>query len=395
MKILLCAGEASGDMYAARLLDSLRERAGEPVECRGFGGRELAARGAELEYRCEDMAVMGFLPVLKKIFFFMRAMRRMKNIISQWRPDAVVTVDYPGFNLRLARHARAAGVPAVHLVCPQVWAWRRGRIPGIAASLDKLLCFFPFEPPLFPATGGFKAVFTGHPLADVFRAEGAPRDPGVWRDGARRVALLPGSRRGEIERCLPRLLEAARIVEDEIAPGGTAFAIPASSPQMREAIENTAAALPSGRKPSSFAISDGNARDILRTAEAAAVASGTATLEAAFAHCPTVLVYAVSAPLAAFARLVIKGVKHVGLANIVAGREVMPELLQENFTPRKTADAILRYLRNPEAREKTAAGLAAAVAPLASDGGGAFGRAAAEIIETIRAKRAAAGKAAP
>ena len=119
MKILLCAGEASGDMYAARLLDSLRERAGEPVECRGFGGRELAARGAELEYRCEDMAVMGFLPVLKKIFFFMRAMRRMKNIISEWRPDAVVTVDYPGFNLRLARHARAAGVPAVHLVCPR------------------------------------------------------------------------------------------------------------------------------------------------------------------------------------------------------------------------------------------------------------------------------------
>ncbi len=391
MKILLCAGEASGDMYAARLIDELRSRTDEEIEFRGTGGAETAARGAELAYRVEDMAVMGFWPVLKKLPFFMRAMRDMKRMVSEWRPDAVVTVDYPGFNLRLARFAHSAGVPAVHIVCPQVWAWHRGRIPGIAASLDRLLCFFPFEPALFPDMPGFKATFIGHPLADVFRREDEAGAPGYrWEEGVRRVALLPGSRRGEIERCLPRLLKAAREVESELSPQPVQFAIPAASARARAAIDGAIAAN-AGDAPSRLAVEDGGARAILRTAEAAAVASGTATLEAALARCPSVLVYAVSAPLALFARLVIKGVRHVGLANIVAGREVMPELLQGAFTPARTAGFLAGWLRNEASRAEAAAALDSAVRPLETGEAGALGRAAEEILYEIAVRRSLSG----
>lgn len=387
MKVLMCAGEASGDVYAARLLDEIRARAGEDVECRGTGGPELASRGARLYARTEDLAVMGFFPVIAKLPFFMRVMREMESLVHDWRPDVLATIDYPGFNLRLARRARAAGVPAAHIVCPQVWAWRRGRIPKIAASLDRLLCFFPFEPPLFPETPGFEARFIGHPLADIFAGEPPDAPEGAWTAGARRVALLPGSRRGEIERCLPRLLEAARAVETALAPEEVSFALPAASPRVKAMIEETIAGTPGGCLPRRLKVTDGGARGVLRTAEAAAAASGTVTLEAAFARCPTVLVYAVSPLLAAFARVAIKGVKHVGLANIVAGEEVMPELLQDRFTPVAVADRLIEWLRNGDARAVAAARLDRTARSLEAGAGGALGRAAEAILELAEARR--------
>lgn len=386
MKLLVCAGEASGDVYAARILDEIRARAGGEVECRGIGGAQLAVRGAVLSARVEDLAVMGFIPVLAKLPFFLRVMRDMKRLVAEWKPHAVVTVDYPGFNLRLAKFARSLGVPVVHVVCPQVWAWHKGRIPEIAASLDRLLCFFPFEPALFPPAPGFEAKFIGHPLADFFREE-KPRDMGVWRDGARRVALLPGSRRGEISRCLPRLLAAARILEDSLAPQPVSFAVPAASPRTRAMIEKTIGAAPPDRRPRLLSVTDGGARDILRTSEVAAVASGTATLEAALARCPTVLVYATSFLFALFVYFFVRGVKHVGLANIVAGREIMPELLQYRFTPKAVADILAGWLRNPESRADAAARLDETVRTLESGDGGALGRAAEEILVLAGARR--------
>lgn len=353
MKLLLLAGEESGRIYAKRLKELF---AG--CEVRGYGDYGFATG---------DLAVMGFWAVLKKIFFFIRVKRTMQRAIDEWRPDVVCTIDYPGMNLKLAAYAKAKGVRAVHVVCPQVWAWKQGRIPKIEASVDRLCCFFPFEPALFRP--GF-AVFVGHPLVEEFGSVGR-RD---FSGRGRVVALLPGSRVGEIERILPTMLDAVGLVE------GVEAVVPAANGHALAAIREVVAK----RRPANVSVVSGVARETLRRADCAVVASGTATLEAALARCPTVLVYRVSAALAWFARRVIKGVSHIGLVNVVwekcggAGEAPMPELLQEDFTAERTAEYVRRWLESPEERRAASDRLDAVVGSLGA-GSGAFERIAAEI----------------
>lgn len=373
-KILLLAGEESGLIYAERLKDALQDaRPDEVIEFRGYQSEG---------FKTADLAVMGFWPVLKRLFFFLGVARAMKRLIREWCPKAVVTVDYPGLNLKLAAYAKARGIPAVHLVCPQVWAWHQGRIPKIAAALTKLLCFFPFEPPLFKGTG-LDTRFIGHPLVDVFTEEGrVPARPAerTGRAPARpQIAILPGSRIGEIQRILPRLLAALHLLK---VPNGLKVIIPAANDKARAEIER----LVRGNPPPAFCrleIVQGGAREVLRQADCAAVASGTATLEAALARCPTVLVYAVSPLFAWFARRVIKGVKHIGLANVIAEKAgtppPMPELLQEAFTPEAVAARLSAWLADSAARAQAVAALDATMALLKSDGD-AIGNAAREIL---------------
>ncbi|MDX9868805.1 MAG: lipid-A-disaccharide synthase [Kiritimatiellia bacterium] len=352
LRILLGAGEVSGDMHAAALMRALRARLGRPVTFRGFGGDAMRAEGAELLYHTDRIAIIGITPVLRNLPFLLGMLRRMKREILDWKPDLVLTVDYPGMNLRLARFAHARGFKTAHYICPQVWAWRRGRIPKIAQSLDLLLCLFPFEPELFAPTA-LRAAFTGHPLVDrAAETRAAPPAALPWGDG-HRVALLPGSRTSEITRILPRMLRAAVLLETRLA-GACSFVIPTPTARMRSLGEAVAAASPD--KPRCLRFTDGQARDTLLQAHAAAVASGTATLEACLMRCPTVLVYTASRVTYHIARLLVKGVRHLGLANIVAGREVMPELLQDAFTPERLADALHRYLTDDAARAAALAG---------------------------------------
>ena len=366
-KVLLLAGEESGMLYAERL-GALLRAAG--CEVRGYG---------DYGFHTADLAVMGFWPVLRRIFYFIGVARTMKRAICGWRPDAVVTVDYPGLNLKLAAFAKKRGIPAVHIVCPQVWAWHRNRIPKVASALSELLCFFPFEPSLFDGTG-LKVKFIGHPLVRVVElenADGAAAMSGkAGRD--RIVALLPGSRIGEIRRILPRLLGAIAILsrrhaEDARAKGRgePAFrvVIPAAN---RGAEMEIRRILGEASDLPPVEVRLGGARQLLREAHCAAVASGTATLEAALARCPTVLVYAVSPILAWFARRVITGVRHVGLANIIAEKcgfePPMPELLQEDFTSDAVADRLEAWLDSAEARADAAARLDSAMEHLRADG---------------------------
>jgi len=356
MKILLLAGEESGLLYANRLKALLGAH-----EVRGYG---------DYGFRTADLAVMGFWAVLKKLFFFIRVKRTMTRAIDTWRPDVVCTIDYPGLNLKLAAYAKAKGIRAVHVVCPQVWAWHAGRIPKIEAALDRLCCFFPFEPSLF--TPGF-ATFVGHPLAETFA--GAARAP---RDAATRlVALLPGSRLGEIERCLPTMLDAVARLD------GLVVAIPAANEGARRAIDRIVARRAAAHL--SVRVQSGGARDLLLRADCAVVASGTATLEAALARCPTVLVYRVGRVLAAFARRVIKGVRHVGLVNVVweksggTGASPMPELLQEDFTAEAVAAILARWLGDERARAAAVAALEDAVR-LLNAGSGALEKIVAELV---------------
>jgi lipid-A-disaccharide synthase len=359
-RILICAGEVSGDMHAAALMRALRARLGRPVAFRGFGGDAMRAEGAELLYHTDRTAIIGITPVLTNLPFLLGMMRRMKQEILAWQPDLVLTVDYPGMNLRLAAFARGRGFKAVHYICPQVWAWHRGRIPKLARTLDLLLCIFPFEPALFKDTP-LTALFTGHPLVDrAAETRAAPPAPLPWQ-GAHRIALLPGSRASEITRILPRLLAAAARLEQRLG-GDCSFIIPAPTPKMRALAEAVAARAPA--RPRRLAFVDGQARHVLLQAHAAAVASGTATLEACLMRCPTVLVYTASRVTYWAARLLVKGVKHLGLANIIAEKEVMPELLQDAFTPERLADQLHRYLTDPAERAQTLAALDATTARL-------------------------------
>jgi len=374
LRILICAGEVSGDMHAAALMRALRERLPRPAVFRGFGGDAMRAEGAELLYHTDRTAIIGITPVLKNLPFLLGMSRRMKREILDWKPDLVLTVDYPGMNLRLAKFAHGRGFKTVHYICPQVWAWHRSRIPKIAKMLDLLLCILPFEPALFKDTP-LRALFTGHPLVDrAAETRAGPPAALPWQ-GRHRIALLPGSRAGEITRILPRLLAAAALLERRLG-GDCAFIIPAPTRNMRALGEAVAAAAPV--KPQRLAFVDGQARQVMLQAHAAAVASGTATLEACLMRCPTVLVYTASFVTYLIARFVIKGVNYLGLANIIAGKEVMPELLQYDFTPERLSDQLHGYLTNPAARAQAVTELDATNALLGS--GNASGRAADAMI---------------
>ena len=359
MKLLLLAGEESGVLYANGIAERAR-RAFPGVEIRGYG---------DYGFETHDLAVMGFAAVLRKLFYFLDVKKTLERAIDEWRPDVVCTVDYPGMNLKLAAYAKSKGIRTVHVVCPQVWAWKAGRIPKIEAALDRLCCFFPFEPKLFKP--GF-AEFVGHPLAAEMRSEEKGNGKSGIGNGKMTLAFLPGSRLGEIDRHMPTLLEVIRGLREKFPE--LEVVIPAANDRAYARIRSF------DLRPSAFSLLRGGARELLRRADCAVVASGTATLEAALARCPTVLVYRVGRLLGWFARRVIKGVRHVGLANIVWEKCVadggngkpdaapMPELLQEDFTAANVRARLDQWLASPAARDEARRRLDATMAHLAGSG---------------------------
>lgn len=357
MKLLLLAGEESGVLYAERIAKAVRGK--DPsAEIRGYG---------DYGFETSDLAVIGFFAVLRKIRFFLRVKRTMERAIDEWRPDVVCTVDYPGLNLKLAAYAKKRGIRAVHVVCPQVWAWKKGRIPKIEASLDKLCCFFPFEPALFRI--GF-AEFVGHPLVDAF-ASGVEERGGGGQRKEKILAVLPGSRMGEIEKHLPVLLEVVEKLQREIPD--LKVVIPAANDRAYAAITSQTSRTFRTSQTSRVSVTHGGARAALRDADAAIVASGTATLEAALIGCPTVLVYRVNWLFAAIMRRLIKGVRHLGLANIIAEKAgvpcPMPELLQEGFTVENILQYVRPWLTDPVANAVARQALDDTMKLLKSDGG--------------------------
>ena len=345
LRILIIAGEVSGDMHAAALMRALRSQHTGPIAFRGIGGDAMAAAGAELLFHTDQTAMVGVFEVLRNIRFITRMMRAMEQELTTWQPDLVLTVDYPGFNMRFAKRAHRRGFTTVHYICPKVWAWNPGRIPKMARDLDHLITIFPFETACFAGTG-LASTFAGHPLVDTARATwAAPEAPLPW-SGKHHVALLPGSRAGEIKLLLPDMLAAAARLEQEL--GDCSFLIPTASAAMRRLSEDVAAGC--REKPGVFTFVDGQAQQVLRQAHAAAVASGTATLEASLMRCPTVLIYRVPRIPAAFLRWITRRARFLGLANIIAGRLIMPELLQEEVTPAAVAAQLRIYLTDPAVR---------------------------------------------
>lgn len=360
--LFLVSGEISGDTHGAALLESL----GEGWAFSGLGGPRMNGIASDVEDWLDEAAVLGLAEVLRKYGYFRRKMDETARRIRDERPDGVVLIDYPGFNLRLAARLRKEGYDGklIYYISPQVWAWKQGRIKTMAQLLDLMICIFPFEKVLYEESG-LPTVFAGHPLVDSM--EGI-RDPGIERD-PKLVALLPGSREREIAKLYPPMLDAARILlkgDPELRFATTGATGPLTE-KLREMSRAAGVRVEVGQQSSN---------QIMQCAAVGVVASGTATLEAACLGLPYCLVYK-TAWLTAFAARKLISVEFLGIVNVIAEREVVRELLQERATGNEIAEELGRLLEDKKARSDLEKELAEVVDSLGE--GGSHERAAAAI----------------
>jgi lipid-A-disaccharide synthase len=371
------AGEASGDLHGADLLTALRAELPD-LEVFGIGGQRLREAGMETVADAGEVATVGLVEGAGRLRTLVRAYRELARRIRQNPPDLCVLIDFPEFNLRLARLAKRAGVPVLYYIGPQVWAWRRGRVRKVARRVDRLAVVFPFEPALYaPRLPGVE--FVGHPLLDRVRVTRSRADTlrvhGL--DPARRtIVLLPGSRGSEIEHLLPAFLDATRLLT---AADRYQFALALAHTVPRAPVE--AHIRTAGLE---VPVIEGDTYNLIAAADLALVSSGTATLECALLECPMVIAYRVSRLTGALARLLVRGVRHIGMPNIVAGREVVPELLQGRATGAGIVAAARPILDDPSRHAAIVEALGDVRRRLGR--GGAAGRAAAIALEILRGR---------
>lgn len=331
LRVLLVAGEASGDLHGAGLLRALQRQAPD-IEVWGIGGEQLRAAGMRTLIDTASVATMGFVETFGTIGRLVSAYRRLVRFLDEQRPDLVILIDYPEFNLQVARQAKKRGIPVFYFIGPQVWAWRRGRARTIPRRVDKMGVVFPFEPALYNE-GREVAEFVGHPLLDVVRQTRSREDTraqyGLHPERPL-VALLPGSRKKELRYLLRPLCAAAELL---IAEGWQV--VLAVAPTLRR--EDLAAEL-GGQLPP-FPLAHGDTYNVVAAADAAIVASGTATLETALLGCPMVIVYRVSPVTYWLARRLVQ-LEWIGMPNIILQKPLFPELLQAAATPQAIAAAV-------------------------------------------------------
>ncbi|MEO1575525.1 MAG: lipid-A-disaccharide synthase, partial [Pseudomonadota bacterium] len=339
------AGEASGSALGADLLRALKRRR-DDLNFVGVGGDDMAAEGLEQWLPARELAVMGLAEVIRHLPRLLRHRRTLRRRFEAARPDVFVGIDLPDFNLSVARWLRERGIQTVQYVSPSVWAWREKRVEGIARSVDEVLCLLPFEPDFY-ASHQVAARFVGHPLADQI-PDAQPKAPARERLGLaatdRVVAVLPGSRRGEIERTADVFAEAMRRVRDALPD--TRIVVPvADAPLGDELRARFAAHLPAD----AMLWLDRQAGDAMAAADSVLLASGTATLEGMLIGRPMVVGYRLAAATSfLIRRMNLVKVKHFSLPNLLADAPLVPELMQEALTPDAVADAVLSQLRSPD-----------------------------------------------
>jgi lipid-A-disaccharide synthase len=383
-RLMLVAGEESGDAHAAALARALREaEPGARFEFFGSTGAAMAREGVESVVREEDLAITGLVEIARALPRFWAAYRALKRAAVERRPDAVVLVDWPDFNLALARALRRRGLRVIYYISPQLWAWRSHRVRQVRRDVDLLLTILPFEREWYAARGVEHVEFVGHPLAGSVTSR-LTREEFCARHNLNAsrpiVALLPGSRRKEFERILPVMLDAAALISRRENPDVQFVVALAArrSPGEVEALTKWRCA--GSGMPNVLRVVEGESREALAAADAAAVCSGTATLEAALTGTPLVVVYKESAlNWHALGRLI--EVEHYGLVNLVAGHRLAPELMQDDFkgdTLARELTALLEPTRNAEVRAR----LREATARLGE--GGASRRAAEVVLAALR-----------
>ncbi len=376
--LLLSAGEASGDMYAARLATEIKKRAN--VEIFGMGGEQMRAAGVDVVTDYREVSVLGITEIISHLPSLVRAMRKLVSAARQRKPVLAILTDFPGFHLRLARKLKPLGVKNVYYVCPQFWAWRPWRVRVVRRRFTKALCIFPFEEEFY-GKAGVPTKFIGHPLVGMVHATLTRAQFAVKHglDPARAiVTLLPGSRIGEIARHLPTMLAACAELRKTNLRESTrqpAFVI-AVAPGIDLSHINklvTASGVCAVVVPN-------ETYNAMAASDIALVCSGTATIEAALLDVPMVVVYKVTALTALLAKPLVR-TKFFSMVNLIAGRQVVTELIQDDFTPQTATQELLRLLASAQAREDLRRGLAEVREKLGPPG--AVERAADAIVQLI------------
>ena len=351
VEILISAGEASGEMYGAELIEALRRRDAS-IRFFGAGGERMRAAGCEIVVDAKDLAVVGITEIFSHLPKILGLYKKLLRAADERQPAMAVVIDSPAFNWRVARQMRKRGIPVVYYVCPQFWAWRQGRVKLLRKYVNKALVIFPFEEKFY-RDRGVDATFVGHPLADL-------KPPAITREAYAAeygldlakpwIALMPGSRRKEVRMNLPAMLEAVALLGD-----GYEYLLPVArtleSKFIRESIQQHSA----GRDPNIHPVSE--ALPALHHARAGIVASGTATVEAALMQLPFLMVYCVSPLTYALGKPRIK-VAHYAMVNLIAGEEVVPELVQSKFTGENVAAELKKIIPDGEPRTRMLQGLA-------------------------------------
>jgi lipid-A-disaccharide synthase len=345
VRIAMVAGEASGDLLASHLIASLKAKLPDAVFY-GVGGPKMQAQSFDAWWPMEKLSVMGYVDALKNYREISGIRRRLKKRLLEIRPDIFIGVDAPDFNLGLETDLKAAGIKTIHYVSPSIWAWRGGRIKKIAKAVNRVLALFPMEPPLYE-NERIPVTYVGHPLADIIPLEtnriavreklGMPRDQPVF-------AMLPGSRKGELEMMADTFVQTAKVIRERYLPNAL-FVVPLTTRETRLQFEMAIYRQQAADIP--FRLLFGHAQDALGAADVSLVASGTATLEAALIKRPMVITYKI-APASFWIMKRMAYQPFVGLPNILAGRCVVPEMLQESATPENLAEELAKLYEDKE-----------------------------------------------
>ena len=350
MKIMISVGEASGDLHGASVANALKQLRPD-IELVGMGGQAMRTAGVEIIYDIADLGVIGIVEVIKNL----RRLFRLRDFLADYmranRPDALVIIDYPGFNVRLAKVAKKLGIPVISYISPSAWAWGRGRAKEVAETVQRVAAIFPFEADVYREAGA-NVTFVGHPLLDIVKPD-MERAAAFDYFGASpdfpRVLLMPGSRKQEILNLLPDMLAAAEKIALQ-APG-CQFFLPVASTIPREMLHTILE-----KYNVQITLTNDQTYDLMNICDVAVAASGTATLETSLLKVPTVIIYRVNALTYLIGKQLVK-IPDIGLPNIVAGRRIVPELLQDDVNPDAIAAATVRLLVNTEARRQVVADL--------------------------------------
>lgn len=355
-RLFILAGEASGDALGARFVARLREMLGErQLELSGVGGEALIAEGLHSIFPQEDIAVMGFGPVVARLPLLLRRMSDAARAAAAFKPDLMLTIDAPDFSLRVARKVRrlAPAVPIAHWVCPSVWAWRQGRARRMRPHVDRILALLPFEPAALERLGGPQTVYVGHPLIERLQDYRPGPEETARRDDreAPTILVLPGSRRSEIRHLMPAFGEAIALVAGQLPQAR--FVLPA----VPRLVEEITALIADWRIKPEIVTGEAAKLAAFRQARAALAASGTVTLELALAQVPTVAAYRGAGWEAVLARRLIK-LPSVILPNLIIGESVVPEFIQDEASPQALAGAMLAAVAEGPARQRQLDGFA-------------------------------------
>ncbi|NJD25504.1 MAG: lipid-A-disaccharide synthase [Betaproteobacteria bacterium] len=345
VRVALVAGEASGDLLGGHLIAALKSRLPDAVFF-GIGGPAMEAQGFDAWWPMDALSVMGFVDALKNAREITGIRRQLKKRLLELKPDVFIGIDAPDFNLALEADLKRAGVRTIHYVSPSIWAWRGGRIKKIGRAVSRVLALFPMEPPLYEKAG-IPVTYVGHPFADQIPLEtdrravreklALPRDLPVF-------ALLPGSRRGELEKMAATFVQTARVIREKHLPNAQ-FVVPLTTRETRLQFE--AAIYACGASDIPFRLLFGHARDALGAADVSLVASGTATLEAALIKRPMVITYKMAGLNYWLGKRLVY-LPYVGLPNVLAGRFVVPEILQDQATPDNLAEALVKLYEDKD-----------------------------------------------